>query len=299
MVVTSDIGGDDPDDFQSFVHLLLYANHFDIEGLVSSPIPKDGRAEGSKAAFLEVIDAYENDFRKLSRFSTPGHAYPSPVALRRVVAQGQRANSKNDSLTSSSAGAERILAAARKKDSRPLYVICWGGMRDVAIALKRDPSIVDKLRVYSIASWNRNMDPKPYDYINDNHKRLWWIISETTFRGMYADGARDLPSDLKNDSFVERHVKGHGSLGRSFYNKKRVIKMGDSPSFLWLLDCPTGPSGEKDPEDPSWGGQYLRHSSGRRLWVDRYSSDAASQKTVARWRIHYLRHWQTRMDRVQ
>ncbi len=37
VIVSTDIGGSDPDDFQSMVHLLLYANVLDIEGLVSSP----------------------------------------------------------------------------------------------------------------------------------------------------------------------------------------------------------------------------------------------------------------------
>src|SRR5947209_6073939 len=36
VLVSTDIGGTDPDDFQSLVHLLVYADHFDIEGLVSS-----------------------------------------------------------------------------------------------------------------------------------------------------------------------------------------------------------------------------------------------------------------------
>ena len=37
VMVSTDIGGTDPDDFQSMVHLLVYADCFDIEGLISSP----------------------------------------------------------------------------------------------------------------------------------------------------------------------------------------------------------------------------------------------------------------------
>src|SRR5262245_10479144 len=37
VLVSTDIGGTDPDDYQSMVHLLVYADCFDIEGLVSSP----------------------------------------------------------------------------------------------------------------------------------------------------------------------------------------------------------------------------------------------------------------------
>ena len=44
VVVTSDIGGTDPDDYQSMAHLLLYADAMELEGLVSSPWGA-GRAE--------------------------------------------------------------------------------------------------------------------------------------------------------------------------------------------------------------------------------------------------------------
>jgi Cellulose-binding Sde182, nucleoside hydrolase-like domain len=38
VIVSTDVGGTDPDDFQSMVHFLLYADMFDVEGLVSSPL---------------------------------------------------------------------------------------------------------------------------------------------------------------------------------------------------------------------------------------------------------------------
>ena len=50
VVVTTDIGGTDPDDFQSLVHLLLYADVLDIEGLISSPY-----GPGRKQHILQVI----------------------------------------------------------------------------------------------------------------------------------------------------------------------------------------------------------------------------------------------------
>ena len=44
VIVTTDIGGSDPDDFQSMVHYLLYSDLFDTEGLISSPTWGTGRA---------------------------------------------------------------------------------------------------------------------------------------------------------------------------------------------------------------------------------------------------------------
>ena len=60
VLVSTDIGGTDPDDFQSMVHLLLYADVFDLEGLISSPF-----GPGRKEHILEVITEYEKDFENL------------------------------------------------------------------------------------------------------------------------------------------------------------------------------------------------------------------------------------------
>ena len=61
VVVSTDIGGTDPDDFQSMVHLLLYADALDIEGLVSSPWGP-GRAQH----IHPVLDVYEREYAALS-----------------------------------------------------------------------------------------------------------------------------------------------------------------------------------------------------------------------------------------
>lgn len=50
VIISTDIGGTDPDDFQSMVHLLLYADVLDIEGLLSSPY-----GQGRKEQILQVI----------------------------------------------------------------------------------------------------------------------------------------------------------------------------------------------------------------------------------------------------
>src|SRR5262245_2657088 len=64
VIVSTDIGGTDPDDFQSMVHLLVYADSLDLEGLVSSPY-----GPGRKQHILEVIDCYAKDFANLKTYS--------------------------------------------------------------------------------------------------------------------------------------------------------------------------------------------------------------------------------------
>ena len=52
IIVSTDIGGTDYDDFQSMVHLLVFADRFDMEGLISSPY-----GGGRMDQILKVIDA--------------------------------------------------------------------------------------------------------------------------------------------------------------------------------------------------------------------------------------------------
>ena len=59
VIVSTDIGGTDPDDFQSMVHLLVYAASFDIEGLVSSSgIGGQGRKQDTHSNGSEAQNAH-------------------------------------------------------------------------------------------------------------------------------------------------------------------------------------------------------------------------------------------------
>jgi len=285
VIISSDIGGSDPDDFQSFVHLLLYANMLDIEGLVSSP-PQAGRSRH----ILEVLEAYELDYANMRKHSD---SFPDPESLRRVSKQGAIKPAPQQGWSDVTEGSEWIVARAKVNEERPLWVLVWGSLTDVAQAVHDEPSIKSKLRVHSIGSWNTQQDRAARNYLFKSHTDLWWIESDTTFRGMYIGGEQD--GEWGNRSFVNAHIKGHGVLGDFFYRKKRDIKMGDTPSLLYLL--------RGDPDEPTtahWGGAFMKTEHGPNYWTDnpdRSLSEGgrAGAKTVSRWRIDYLRDWRQRM----
>ncbi len=292
VIVSTDIGGSDPDDFQSMVHYLVYADRFETEGLISSP-PQGGRAKH----ILECLAAYEKDYSNLRSWSSE---YPTPEALRATVRQGAIDPQADDAPGSQiSDGAKLIIERAHADDLRPVYVLVWGSLTDVAKAVHRDPTIKAKLRIYSIGSWNTRQDPKARNYLYENHPDLWWIESDTTFRGMYMGG--DQHDDLNNRRFPEEHVKGHSHLGDLFMAKKADIKMSDTPSVLYLLH------GDPDkPETESWGGAFVRPDPDRRptYWYDDPREEYRDQerdgaRTVSQWRKDYLRHWQERMNRAR
>jgi len=287
VMVSTDIGGGDEDDTQSMIHYMLYADLFDTEGLVSSP-PQQGR----RGDILQVIDAYEKDYPRLR---TRSDRYPTPEFLRSISKQGATAPAPAAGYDRPTEGSRWIIRCAHRKDPRPLYVLVWGAITDVAQALHDDPSIRDKLRVYFIASWNLRHDRNAFAYIEQHHKELWMIVCDTTFRGWYMGGEQG--DDLGNRTFVEKHAKGHGALGEMFAPLKGgQIKMGDTPSVAFLLR-----GTPEDPTQPSWGGRFVPRPDRPRGWTDDpdpalAEGDKAGAKTVNRWRVDYLGDFAKRLD---
>ncbi|MEJ2701982.1 MAG: DUF1593 domain-containing protein [Sedimentisphaerales bacterium] len=244
VLVSTDIGGTDPDDFQSMVHFFVYSDVFDIEGLVSSPY-----GPGRKKDIWKVIDCYAKDYGNLKTYSDK---YPTPGALRAITKQGELAAPPFAGVRKPTEGSEWIVRCARRADPRPLYVLVWGGIEDLAQALHDAPDILPKLRVYWIGGPNKKWSTNAYQYIVDHHPDLWIIEANATYRGWFVGGNQS--GEWSNSGFVAKYVAGKGALG-DFFNTKLggTIKMGDSPSVGWLL-CgdPAGPT------QPGWGGRFIR-----------------------------------------
>lgn len=251
VIVSTDAGGTDYDDLQSLVHLFLYADVVDIEGLVSSPYGP-GRAHH----IHEVIDVYARDHAALRRHSA---AYPAPELLRAVTVQGAVDSAGGAGFAAPTPGSRHIVACARRDDPRPLWVLVWGGIDDVAQALHDAPDILPKLRVHFIGGPNKKWSAPAYDYLVREHPDLWMIESNSTYRGWFVGG--DQSGDWGNESFVTRHVAGHGFLGEYFAHRivfrgepRTRLKMGDSPSLAYLVH-----GGHADaPAHGSWGGGFVR-----------------------------------------
>lgn len=244
VIVSTDIGGSDPDDFQSMVHYLLYSDVFDTEGLISS-----AWGAGRTSDILRVIDAYEEDYPKLKTYS---EHYPTPDYLRSITKQGAIDIAPYEGYSQSTPASEWIIQCARKDDPRPLYILGWGLLEDIAQALHDAPDIKEKIRVNYIAGPNKKWGLNAYEYILREHPDLWMIEDNSTYRGWFNGG--NMEGDLGNHSFVMKHIKGHGALGEFFTTKLGgVIKMGDTPTVTWLFD-----GDPEDPEQDSLGGRFER-----------------------------------------
>lgn len=129
------------DDMNSFLHLLLYANDVDIEGLVlsSSCFHYEGDPEAGIEPkrwaggdwMWEYLDAYEEAYPNLVVHDP---AYPTPDALRAVTCIGN-VRTEGD-MERDTDGSELIRRAIFKDDPRQLYLLAGGGTNTIARALR-------------------------------------------------------------------------------------------------------------------------------------------------------------------
>ena len=248
IIVSTDIGGSDADDKQSFTHLLMFSDRFNIEGLVSSP----GTGVGNADEMHRMIDVYALDYPKLKS------AYPdlmAPEDLHRLVKKGRRGVAAWQGYDKATEGSDWIIECARRKADQPLWILVWGGLTEVAQALHDAPDIADKIRVNWIGGPNKN-GVYSYCYIAENFPDLWMIEDNASYRGFIWDADID---DAYNNKYYETSIDGGGFLAEDFLDYYGGhVKMGDSPSLFYLMsDDPD------DPEGSSWGGSFthLRYST--------------------------------------
>ncbi len=310
LAVLTDIGGD-PDDQQSMIRLMVYANEFEIEALIAgaSGTPGELKKEITQPQLiLEIIDAYE---RVLPNLRKHARGWPEADALRRVVKSGNpkrgRANIGPDGDSEGSKFLiERIDAGSPE---RPLNITIWGGQTDLAQALwrvkhDRGPQglaeFVRKFRVYDI-----NDQDGIADWMRGEFPGMFYILAkappgrdkrEGTYRGIYLTGDESLTSR----EWIEKNVRSRGPLGALYPmrtwtapNPHGCMKEGDTPSWFFFL--PHGGNDPNDPSKPGWGGQYRREPDGWFRDLPR-TEQFDPRTTVSRWRPDFQADFARRMS---
>lgn len=153
LIILADMGNE-PDEEQQMVHMLMYANEFDLEGLVAVTgkfLPRGPRPD----LFFHLIEGYEKVVDNL-RLHAPG--WPEPAYLRGIVVAGQdRYGMADVGVGKSSPGSKLIVRAMEKIDPRPLYIVVNAGSNTLAQALvdfenrhgnEKTLEAISKLRVF-------------------------------------------------------------------------------------------------------------------------------------------------------
>lgn len=283
----------DPDDLQSIVRFLLYANEFDIEALVASSGTFANVAK--KQNLLEVIDRYGMVHGNLTKHDP---SYPTREYLRSVTFEGLSGTwgkpaKENIGEGKDSEASNALIAIVDKPDPRPVYVSVWGDSSVVAQAIWRVQHtrsadelqrFISKLRIHQIATQDGTIG-----WLREKFPKLFIIHSEKTYFGMF--GASDSVSDL---NWVNQHIRhNHGPLCEVYPHEGigcTGVCEGDSPAFLWLVSANRGLNDPDDPTHESWGGQF-KQVEGTIHFVD-----GPGSTSISKWRKDFQREFAERAD---
>lgn len=310
LIVTTDIG-QDPDDQQSMVRLLHYANDFNLLGLIANADDNyDHEPPTIRTDLLyQLIEAYDRIYPNLENVDAN---YPSASYLKTLVKAGCSGNGRKTPVM------EYIGAGKRTEGSdwiiqqvdaakEVVNISVWGGACDLAQALfdvqstrltAETQRFVAKLRVYFIGKQDSSND-----WILEKFPDLWLVLGmskdgnswNSSYRGIFLGGDMQLTSR----EWLNANVIGQQALGNLYPDKAwtkggsqnpyGAMKEGDTPSFLYFLN-----NGLNIPERPGWGGWGGRFEKREQAYygdavdsvfdqsIKAYVSNAKA--TVFRWR---------------
>ncbi len=263
MIVMSDIGGSDPDDQQSLVHLLTMLNNVDLEGFIYQHAWVPFNRGNEKIVMDKALYAYEKVWPNLC---THSDGYPDVTTLRQRVVYGQPdAAMAGVGEGKDSPGSELIIQVVDRKDSRPVWITSWAGMNTLAQALWKVRSTRPKIEVEEFVKKIR-----VYDILGQDDAGAWIV---TEFPDLVYIRNKAVYGWAPNDDWIRKNVQSVGELGREYPDRKWATE-GDSPAFFYLID-----NGLNSPDHPDWGGWGGRFDLERKVgirsmdWVKRSGLD--------------------------
>jgi hypothetical protein len=316
----------EPDDAMSLVRFLTYSNNWDVEGLVATT---SIHLKGTTAAWRirEIVEAYSKVRDNLEQHE-PG--FPDGEYLLSIIKEGlplygmEAVGEGKDS-----SGSELLIKAVDSDDTRPLWVLVWGGPNVLAQSLwkvraTRSAEELDKfisrLRVYAIsdqddsAPWIRKTFPELFYIASPGfhnggayHSATWSGISGDYFHGRFT-GA---DFSIVDNPWLDEHIRCKGPLGAQYPEVKYLME-GDTPTFLYLIN--NGLGSPEHPDWGSWGGRYEFYTprtqkcfiepETRPFWSDADDEvlgvdgnwHTSNKATIWRWRSAYQNDFSARMD---
>jgi hypothetical protein len=259
VVVLTDIEAD-PDDTQSLIRFLTYANHWNIEGLIATTSIHQ-KTRVAPESILEVLDGYGKVVANLEKHE---RGFPSHDILRGKVKKGLPVyGMEGVGKGKDSEGSAWIVSLLQRPDNDPIWFSVWGGPNVLAQALwkiqneksaKEAERIYRKVRIYTISDqddsgpWIRKTFPDIFYIVTPgyNYTYATWLGVAMPVQGSNTEVT-------SNGWLAENIQQGHGPLG-ALYPDVAYGMEGDSPSFLGLIN-----NGLNEPEQPNfggWGGRY-------------------------------------------
>jgi hypothetical protein len=313
VIVLTDIGNE-PDDQQSLVRFLAYANEYDTEALIATT-SKHLKNKINKDKITNAIKAYgkvrDNLIKHAQGFPEEDFLHSITKAHLPLLGMAGVGEGKD------SEGSEFIIEVVDKDDERPVWISVWGGANCLAQALwkvresrneEQLRKFVQKLRVYTISdqddagSWIRKNFPDLFYIVSPGE-----IYNQATWSGISGDrfykNGPFYKFDLVDNPWLQDNIiNNHGPLG-AYYPLTEYIMEGDTPSFLGLIE--NGLVWAVNPTFGGWGGRYVFKKTGDgNIWtndsdevlIENEKLVASDQATIWRWREAYQHDFAARMD---
>ncbi|WP_025764470.1 nucleoside hydrolase-like domain-containing protein [Dyadobacter tibetensis] len=277
VIVTSD---GEIDDECSMVRFLLYANEWDIEGIITSS--SQYHWQGHNWAGDDWLDpylkAYSEVYPNLIKHD-PG--FPTPAHLKSVNFLGNvESEGEMEKVTEGSAHIVKVLLD--QTDNRPVWIQAWGGTNTIARALKtieeQHPEkmsyVANKMRLFLI--WEQDDTFQTYIRPQWGKYNILTIISDQfealAYRWKTIQPKEMLPY-FRASWMKENILHGHGALcslykahveGEKGFERGDFRSEGDSPAFIHTI--PTGLRSMESPDWGGWGGRYVKVREN--TWLD-------------------------------
>lgn len=302
VIVETDAGGD-PDDEQSLVRFLLYANEWDVEGIIANrPVARDRENLNRERTGLGIVRSQLTAYRQCyTNLVQHDPRFPTPEALWSRTVPGY---------ADSTEGVDLIRRAVDDPDPRPVWFCNWGtdhGSAPSNLTRALDRVLTDRGRD-GYARFKSRLRLSSADAFGRHTSEIEpsWVLWIDTFRPELAGKRwyhRFSALTAKAGGFdIERDVRtGHGPLGALYpLNTTHPQKEGDSMTFLYLV-----PTGMNDPNQPgwgSWGGRYgLNETSpGRQFYwasvTDAWNGSTNRDNVLARWAADLQNDFRARLD---
>lgn len=277
VIVTSD---GEIDDECSMVRFLLYANEWDIEGIItsSSQYHWHGHNWAGDDWVQPYLDAYAMVCPNLIKHD---NEYPTPEYLQdRTFLGNVEAEGEMDAITPGSQHIVKVLLD--ESDDRPVWLQAWGGPNTIARALKsieeehpeKMPYVANKIRFFFI--WEQDSTYQTYIRPHWVKYGIPTIISDQ-FEAIAYRWKQCQPGEMHpyfvGEWMKENILENHGPLcslykahkdGDNEFDDGDFRSEGDSPSFLHTIV--TGLRNLESPDWGGWGGRYVRIREN--TWLD-------------------------------
>ncbi len=227
VIVDTDAACEADDPF-AIVHALLSPKII-VKGITSEHFNEEGSVEKSYREIQTILEAMD--------------ITDVPYFMGEKLPIGDRASFDSEAV-------DFIIEEANREDSHPLFVLCQGAITNVAAAMKKCPSIIEKINVIWIGThgsepkeipfreFNAGNDVKAANFVLQSGTKLWLVPSYvyTTITIGIAEIERRIAPCGKIGKHLFEQMVAYNDSKFAFWTQGESWSLGDSPAIALAIN---------------------------------------------------------------